>query len=600
MSFCWTRRLTFGGFFFSAILAQAQGVDTAVRVPQTAPPLKAPSMSPNFRINGGPLLSAVPGGATFVLNQLKFSGNTLFGTEQLQQQVAKYMGQPIDFAGLEQMANAISQFYRDAGYPFARAYLPEQDVKGGVVELEVLEGRYGRINAVNAPAASPAMVLQAKRNKAMEDVLTSLTLHFQAAELTQVVRSIDQLFDARMQTLEAEYAQTDVERTPNPAAEAFLKHLSTGDVIEAQAIERIALILDDIPGYAAVPVVRPGSARGSGDLEVRMIEDDAWLAVSGFDNYGSKASGRNRLRFDLAKSRNAVFGDLLSFTGLVTDEKTWLTSYSYALPVNSSGLRLQTSLMLSRYKLGEGEFANLADGDTDRLGFKLSYPLVRTQSRNLTLSGGIEHTQYSNTLMSVTEKYNMDAIPLGVNFDWRDAFGGGAVTYGSATVQFNSVGNDARAVKPDSSYSLFNLYVGRQQRINDRVNVAGRLAIQHAKERIDSSQAFSLGGVNGVRAYPVGEFSGYSGSSLQLELSYSLPQYSSVPYVFFDMAEAKRLTTQNLHETRSLSGYGVGVRVTRLGLSMDLTAAWNSAGGNPVSEPGSRSPRLWFSLSNRY
>lgn len=595
-----SRRLTCGILFFLASFVNAQGVDTAVRVPQTAPPLTAPSMSPNFRINGGPLLSAAPGGATFVLNQLKFSGNTLFGVEQLQQQVAKYIGQPVDFAGLEQMANAISQFYRDAGYPFARAYLPEQDVQGGVVELEVLEGRYGQITAVNAPAASPAMILQAKRNKAMEDVLASLTLHFQANELTEVVRSIDQLFDARMQTLEAEYAQTDVERKPNPAAEAFLQDLATGDVIEAKSIERIALILDDIPGYAAVPVVRPGSVRGSGDLEVRMIEDDAWLAVAGFDNYGSKASGRNRLRFDLAKSRNAVFGDLLSFTGLVTDENTWLTSYSYALPVNSSGLRLQTNLMLSRYKLGEGEFANMADGDTDRLSFKLSYPLIRAQARNLTLTGGVEHTRYSNTLMTSTEKYNMDAIPLGVNFDWRDAYGGGAVTYGSATVQFNNVGNDARAVKPDANYSLFNLYVAREQRVNERVKAVGRLAVQHATERIDSSHAISLGGVNGVRAYPVGEFSGYRGSSVQLELSYSLPQYSSVPYVFFDAAEAKRLTTQNLHETRSLSGYGVGVRVTRMGLNMDIAAAWNSGGGNSVSEPGMRSPRLWFSLTNRY
>jgi hemolysin activation/secretion protein len=579
---------------------QAQSFDPAVRLPQTSPSLTTPPSSPNFRVNGGPLLGVEPGGATFVLTGFEIEGNTLFNTQDLTALVSSRLGLEVDFAALEDIANTISQYYRDAGYPFARAYLPAQDVKDGIVKLDILEGRYGAVTAVNAPAATPAMVLQAARNRAVQDVVETLTRHFDEQQLSAVVRSIDALFDTNLQALEAEYVQTDVERTSNLQAQAFLKDLQSGEVIESRQIERIALILDDIPGYSAVPVIRPGALRGSGDLEVRMIENEQWFSAVGFDNQGSKASGQNRARFDFAKSRNAVFGDLLSFTGLVTQENTWLASLSYGIPINASGLRLQSNLMLSRYKLGEGEFAGLADGSTNRVSLALTYPLIRTQAQNLTLSGGVEHTNYKNTLASVSEKYAVNSIPLVVNFDWRDGMGGGAVTYGSVGAHVHQIQNDERVSRPDPSYSVFSLNVAREQRLGERIKALGRLSLQNASNKIDSSHFISLGGANAVRAYPVGEFSGYRGAVLQGEVSYNLTQYSVAPYAFFDAANAKRMTSLTLAESRNLSGYGVGLRFARLGVNMDLSAAWVSGGGKSVAEPNSKSPRIWFSLSTRF
>ncbi len=580
--------------------ALAQSLDPAIRLPQTAPKLSAPAKSPNFRVNGGPLLGVEPGGIKFKLQGIKISGNTLFATDKLRGVVEDRLGQEVDFSVLEDVVNTISQFYRDAGYPFARAYLPAQDVQGGIVEIEVLEGRFGDITAVNAPAATPAMLLQSQRNQAVEEVLVALTRHFNESELTAVVRSIDALFDGRMQNLEAKYVKTDTERTPNPDAQAYLKDLVAGEVIESRQIERIALILDDIPGYTAVPVMRPGQMRGAGDLEVRMVEDDAWAGLVGIDNYGSQASGRNRLRFDLAKSRNAVFGDLVSFTGLVTDENTKLGSLSYSLPVNASGLRMSTNALMSTYKLGRGEFAGLADGETNRLGLTLSYPWVRSQLSNVTISAGLDHTRYVNSMAGASEKYNLESVPLSVNFDWRDSWGGSAVTYGVASLQWNHVGQDQRQSRPDASYGLFSLNMARSQRLTENVSAMGRLSVQHAGQGIDSSQQMSLGGMNAVRAFPVGEFSGFKGAVFQGELSYSLRQYDATPYVFFDTGYAKRMTTQNLIESRTLAGYGLGLRVARFGVNLDMAAAWVSDGGRSVAEPDMKQPRLWLSFSTRF
>lgn len=578
----------------------AQTLDPSVRLPQTAPTLSAPAVSPNFRVNGGPLLRAAPGGATFELRAIEISGNTLFSAEQLGALVADRTGTMVDFSILEEIANTLSQFYRDAGYPFARAYLPAQDVQNGEVEFEILEGRYGEISAVDAPAASPAMALQALRNQVLQESLGALSRHFKEEELQEVVRSIDNLFDGRMQQLETEYAQTDQQRTANPEAQAFLGELSSGEVIEAEKIERIALILDDIPGYTAVPVVRPGALRGAGDLEVRMIEDDATKVFAAVDNFGSEASGRNRARLDLFKSRNFLFGDLFSFTGLVTDENTWLASLGYSLPLNPKGLRLQTNYLFSRYELGSGEFAGLADGETERFSASLNYPLVRSQLRNITLSGGLEWSNYVNTLAASTEEYTIESLPLSVNFDWRDGFGGSAVTYGAISAQYNEVVDDNRASRSADDYAVFNLRIAREQRFNSQLSAVARLSLQQADDDIDSSHFISLGGMYAVRAYPPGEFSGYRGEVFQGELSYHLPQYDATPYLFFDAARADRVTTADLSESRDLSGYGLGLRFARLGANMDLVAAWIGEGGDSLAEPDMSSPRLWFSLSSSF
>ncbi len=61
---------------------------------------------------------------------------------------------------------------------------------------------------------------------------------------------------------------------------------------------------------------------------------------------------------------------------------------------------------------------------------------------------------------------------------------------------------------------------------------------QRASKNLDSSEKFSLGGANGVRAYPTGEASGDSGYLATAELRYTM-SFAAVPgvlqpFVFVD------------------------------------------------------------------
>lgn len=526
---------------FAHIHAQ-QLPDASVLYPETEPRLVPPAPSPSFNLDGAPLPRATaPGGQTFTLKDVNFQGNTKLSSEQLSGVVQPFLGKAVDLAGLQEIANLVTSHYRAAGYPFARAYLPRQDVANGSITMNIVEGRFGEVAAT---------------------------------------------------------IETNGTQSPSSAAQAYLKPLKKGDVISAAEIERIALIMNDLPGYTAVPIVRPGADVGSGDLEVRLVESERTRASIGLDNHGSRYTGLYRARADVARAHNFMLGDELRVTGLLTDGDTGLVALGYGMPLMPNGLRLDLSAIHSSYELS-GDWMTGAgfNGKADILGALVSYPLIRSQMSNLTLSGGLQNKRYTNEI-GMRERYNINTLPVAVNFDVRDHFNGGAVTFGALTATAARVGNDnLPTASRDQSFRKINLDIARIQRVSDRFQAAVKASGQHTNDNIDATEFIPISGPSAVRAFPVGEFSGHRGWSAQTELSYNLPQYHVSPYVFYDKGHATNTTTTL---KRTLSGYGVGARYSNGGWTVDVTAAWADAGAPSQVEPNERGARIWAAVIKRF
>jgi hemolysin activation/secretion protein len=56
-----------------------------------------------------------------------------------------YIGKTVSQADLTAIAGRISNLYRDAGYHLSRAIVPPQDIKGGHIRIQVIEGRIAEI-----------------------------------------------------------------------------------------------------------------------------------------------------------------------------------------------------------------------------------------------------------------------------------------------------------------------------------------------------------------------------------------------------------------------------------------------------------------------
>ncbi len=532
--------------FTQAALAQqsAQSLQEngqrALREPTPAAPLPLPPPAPPATIP--------PGGLTVTLKQVTISGNSLIPQEELVAALGPAIGQTFDFAGLNALADKLSAYYRNAGYPFARAYLPQQDLQQGSLRIEVLEGRYGAIT-------------------------------------------------------------THGDKNLAPAAQRFLSPLKPGSVIESHQLERVTLILDDQPGVRSTPVVRPGKDVGTGDLAIKVQRDHRYAGEIGVDNNGTRYTGRNRAHANLDIDSPFTLGDQLSFQGMYTNEQMWFGSASYAIPLSASGLRGRVGYNRSYYALADSFAALNASGTAKVSSAGLSYPLVRSQRRNVTLSAMLEHKRLRDQQGATntgSDKFS-NSVPLAVNFDMRDTLLRGGVTYGALTwtsgrlnLDDAQLATDSATARSDGQFNKVNLDLARIQSVAEHFDVYGRISAQWASKNLDSSQKFGLGGRNGVRAYPSGEGYGDAGVMAQVELRYAFG--SLMPYVFYDVG---RITSNRDPWTseinhRTLAGAGLGLRYDDRAFNASLIAARRTVGGPARSEPHESQTTVWVNVGYRF
>lgn len=530
-----------------ASVAQAQVPPDAGQTlqQQQQQPVEPPRPGATVVIPVTPSQAPAPGGATVQLKAVAFHGESKMSEAALQALVRDALGKPLDMAGLWGVAQRVSDAYRAAGYPFARAYLPPQDLQDGTLRIEIVEGRFGRVRATGDTALVPS-------------------------------------------------------------AQAFLKSLVPGEVIESAPLERTVMILGDLPGIVVAPVMRPGEQPGSGDLDVDVQRGQRVRGSLSLDNQGNRYTGPFRLQLDLHSGSALAFGDQVSAHAMVTDDKLWFGSLGYSLPLGSCGVRGHAEFAHTYYHLGR-DFENLdASGTANVASAGVSWPLLRSQGANLSLDLTATHKSLHDEqgTAGTSQAKSSNTLPLALNFDARDGLGGGGLTYGvvSLTGGHLDLGTtlavtDSGTARTAGSFARLNLDVARTQAVTQELSLFGRVAAQWANKNLDSSEGFGPGGVNGVRAFPGGEAYGDEGWVAQLELRRALGSVQG--YAFYDIGGSRT----NVHpwapgkNDRTLSGGGVGVRGQVDRFSFDLSVARAASGGPVTSETPAHRTQVWASAS---
>src|SRR5258708_6094391 len=95
-------------------------------------PLRAPRLS-FAKSNADPA-------PLFVLRKVSLSGAHAIAPDVTARAYQAYLGMKVSQADLAEMANAISEAYRAAGFHLSRAIVPPQDVAAGHIRVQVIEG----------------------------------------------------------------------------------------------------------------------------------------------------------------------------------------------------------------------------------------------------------------------------------------------------------------------------------------------------------------------------------------------------------------------------------------------------------------------------
>ena len=491
----------------------------------------------------------LPGGAAVEVRAVHLAGNTVFTSSVLLRQLGDVSGRKLDLAGMRALAETIAAYYRAHGYPFTRVYVPTQDITKGDLQIQIVEGRYGRI----VPGGDPALEKGAKR---------------------------------------------------------FLRALHPGAPIETGPLERAMLILDNEPGMRVSPTMAPGAHSGEGDLTANVERVQRFGGELGADDEGDRYTGRYREKLSLYAYSPFMFGDMLAVRGIHTNENLWLGSVDYDAPLNGAGLRGHVGYSRTTYRLG-GQFEALgASGYANITTLGVSYPILRSRQRNwlIALDYRFESLQDRYSATATVDDKRCGCWPLSMQFDNRDGLLGGGLTYGSLVLTNGTLrlgaglsAVDAMTARTAGTFGKLNIDASRIQAVSEHVNLMIRYAAQLANKNLDSSEQFNLGGVYGVRAYPVGEGVGDRGWLLQTELRYLVGNF--VPYLLYDAGHSRT----NIHSwdtasaaERSLAGAGFGTRYSHGPWSVDAAVAWRISGGRATSDTNDVNPEIWVSAGYRF
>jgi hemolysin activation/secretion protein len=383
-------------------------------------------------------------------------------------------------------------------------------------------------------------------------------------------------------------------------------------MIDTKALERATLIANDVPGVRVSSVLTAGANPGQTDLVATVDSRPPVTGLVSGDNEDPRSTGAGKISLDLALADIAGIGDQAQLMADTSEGKHY-ADLAYSVPLGATGLRGALDASYMHYRLLDEFAASGGRGQAATAGVNLTYPLLRSQTRDVYLSGGYSHRHLINDADAgnLSDK-KTDSFNVGINGDSNDAFGGGGAMVGALSFtngKLNLGGDaadleaDAEGPRRDGRYAKVTGNIGRLQRLNQAGSLWVSVNGQFAGERLDSSEQFSLGGPSGVRAYPVLEASGDEGVIATIEYRYRASdalQFSA----FYDFGHIDRerdpQPSTPSPNSYSLQGVGVGVEwniAKRVALhAMTATRIGTNPGANANGSDGDgtkRCPQFW-------
>jgi len=450
-------------------------------------------------------------GPIIEVKRFVFTGNSVLSDGEMQKVAADYVRREVHFSEINVMLGRIAELYQEKGY-LARVYLPEQDISDGVVQVAVVEARFGRIRVEDEDGVG----------RLNRDLLRSYV----------------------------EVGQDD------------------SSSLDLSALSRSALLLNDLPGVSTRLVLTAGDRVGFTDIVVVPQTSSPFAGRISVDNYGSRSTGELRGTV-VGQAQNLMGrGELFQAIGLLSEGNEY-GAFNFRMPVGVHGLKVGLGTSMLDYEL-VGDFEPLdANGEAFTVDVNVSYPLIRRSDAMLDVSARIGRRDYTNRQlgMTVSDKV-VDAYRFEAQGRFEDSWMGGGQNFFSADITFGDLdlsGNplyallDSLSNETAGSYRTFELSLGRLQRVTDKSFLNFKIDAQWANKNLDSSETFVLGGPNGVRAYPVLEGNGDNGWLASIEYRYYVTNDLSLS-AFYDHGRASKKATLLLDSSSAtLKGAGLGL-----------------------------------------
>lgn len=481
----------------------------------------------------------------FAIHELRIQGLSLFSRDDMTSVIDSYQGKCLGAQQLDGLLNDIAAFYFNRGYVTTRAYLTEQDLSSGVLQVRVVEGILQSIE--------PGGVKQ-----------------------TSGSRSLDKVF---------------------PGATA--KPLNLRDL--EQGLENI----NRLQSYKATMKLLPGAALGATRVEVAQQTTKPWQLQLKNNNSGQSATGEQQLQGLLSWDNPLGLYDFgyLSYQTDIEASRDNFYSESLALhwdwPLGYWSLNVDLTQFRYQHRVAGNALDFSASGETEtqklsagRLLFRnadakarIQWALTRKRTRNYVEDVLLDISSRTLALSDLTLTYER-YFPAGAFLLSELTYTRGLHAFGSP--DDNGIANDMQSETPKAQFDRYSLLLDYRrpfQWFGQSFQYKTQWNTQYSPDVLFGSEQITIGSLYSVRGYKAPSLSGNSGSYWRNDLSWIIrPRWGGgivsviSPYIGVDIGRV--FNSFQGEGNRSLKGWSLGLLAQGAGWSAELSFS------NPLSPPG--------------
>ncbi len=447
----------------------------------------------------------------FTLGGVIITGAQVFEPQAFLPLYRHLLGRQVTREQLQQVADAITQHYRDAGFLLSQAILPAQPAEFGIVQVQVVEGYISR-------------------------------------------------------------AQLAGDAGDRGVINAYLKKITAMRPLRATRLQRYLLLINDLPGVNAHFKMRPLPEAGAYEITA-FVNRRKHHAALGIDNRGSErlGPGRGSLSvnwYSLFRRHEHIGMWLRSSTDA---EELKNVAAAGAWPVGTEG---QMVLATASYTDAEPGGA-LQDTQTDItaarfiLGYEFS--AIRRRGHSLALRGRLKlYDSKTDQRGSRIREDNLRSLKLAGDYIWsskKTAVRGFVQLSqgidGLGAEKFTAPGRSN--ADRDIDFTKAEMELTYVTNLTSATSVLLQLMAQYTDDVLPFSEYFDFGGRYVGRAYDPAELSGDRGAAFKLELRYDTkvragPVSKIQFYAYYDTGAVWRRDRSRSWQRESAAAAGGGLR----------------------------------------
>lgn len=449
----------------------------------------------------------------FDLKSVDISKSEILSETEIREVTARYEGRPVGMSDIRKMLAEFNDLYKAKGFITAQAFLPPQKVRDGILKVELVEAKVGKVT------------YQGNRH-------------------------------------------TD---------EFYLKHrlpFASGQLVDIKTAEPPLLRFNRLNDAQLRLSLKPGSEPGTTDFDINVIEPPQYVSDFFFDNQGADVTGQ--LRGGANLSLASVFGARDSLTlGGYASQGAEAAFVGYDVPFTPYDTRFAFSFDFNNtdtHLPGTGDTPSLV-GDSLNLALSITQPLIVT--RNLLVRGlvyGGFRQSSSNLETFYKYKFRNKGVGGGFSGDWTDPFGSTFFSHRMGMVLDDSFGS----VRPcrlcsdipfggRPNFFKFQGSFSRLQPFTSWLSAVIRLSGQVTSiSNVPSPESQQAGGLSTVRGYPEAFAIGDDGYVVSAQLNAWLPKSEKSTtdgqfgaFIFYDNAGVFDSVSQTY-----LNGTGLGLMMS--------------------------------------